>query len=211
MKKIVFTLFANGMIIGLLTSCMTAQTASWSNPEFAERKLGKTVVIAMADSTFGITQFESLLVNQLAASGVDAHSFHTLYPSADEMEDEQLTALVVSNKFDSILVTSVMSKDSQQQTIATGYTATPSMGYNGYGGYHGGYWGGYGMSYTLNPNMAQVSNSNTYEIETNLFDVQSEQPVWSGRNAVNDGELPMKNIERVVNSVFAELKAKNMF
>ena len=122
------------------------------------------------------------------------------------MKEDELTALVLSNKFDSIIVTSVLSEDDRQQMIATGYTATPNMG-----GYRGGYWGGYGMSYSLNPNMALVSNSTTFEIESNLFDVPSQKLVWSGRNEVFDGDSPMKNIKKVVKSVFGELKSQKMF
>lgn len=206
MKKIFFTLFAAGVVSLLLSSCMMfSKNDSWSNPEFEERKLGKTVVIAVGDSAYLINQFETLLVSELARYGVAAQSSHQLWPTVDEMEQDQITSLVQSNHFDSIIVTRVLSEDDRQQMISTGYTASPSMGYAG-----GGYWG-YGMSYSLSPNYALVSNSMTFELETNLFDVQSKKLVLSRRNEVYDGNSDVKNIQKVVKSVIKDLKRKKMF
>ncbi|VGO14229.1 hypothetical protein PDESU_02788 [Pontiella desulfatans] len=204
MKKMISVLFAGGIVSCLLASCMSARNASWSNPEFPERKLGKTIVMAIGESEYRVNQFEALLVRELATYGVAAQAMHQLCPTVGDMEREQISALVQSNRFDSIVVTHVLSEDDRQQLVATGYTSSPNMGYSGVG-----YWG-YGMSYSLNPEFATVSNTTTYDLETNLFDVPSKKLVWSGRKEVFDGDSDIKNIQKVVISVIRGFKSNKM-
>ncbi len=205
MKKMICTLLTSVFVSLLFSSCMLlSKNKSWSNPEFSERKLGKTAVIAVGDSAYRINQFETLLVSELAMYGIPAQSLHQLWPTVDKMEEAQIEALVQSNRFDSIIVTHVLSEDDRQQLVATGYTASPNMGYSS-----AGYWG-YGMSYSLSPSYSLVNNTTTFELETNLFDVQSKKLVWSGRNEIFDGDSDVKNIRKVVTSVIRGFKSKKM-
>lgn len=200
MKRAVL-MFLSGVIAScLFTSCISRRTQeSWTNPAFEERKLGKTLVMAIGESEFKITRFESYLVSQLQAYGVDVAAAHTVYPTIDDMEEEEIVALVVSNQYDSVIATRVLSEEDRQQMVAIGYRSSPDLGY----------WG-YGMSYSLNPQFASVSNMMEYELETNLYEVESRGLVWSGRKVVYDDKSDSTNIKKVVSRIVRELKKNKM-
>lgn len=204
MLKLIISLVAGSVSACLLTSCVSSKNASWVNPEFSGRKLGVTLVYASGESMYRVNQFESTLIYELGMKGVAAQSAHQLWPGLAEMDKEEITKLVDEGGFDSLIVTHVLSEADRQQLVATGYTASP----NGYG-YGGGYWG-YGMSYSLNPNFATVSNSTFYELETNVFDVKTSKLVWSGRNEIYDGNSDEKNISKVITQVVRGLSREKM-
>ena len=199
MKKPFTALVLGTLVACLLSSCMSSKRNTWSNPEFKNRKLGKTIVMAIGNSESLIYQYESMFVNGLATYGIKADSIHATYADIDEMERDEIAALLMKEQYDSILVTRVLTEDDRQQMVTTGYTASISDSY----------WG-YGVTYILNPNYGRISNSMEFELETNLFEVKSMKLVWSGRKLVYDDRSDLTNMKKIIRNVISELHANKM-
>ncbi len=196
MKKICMSIFA----VCLLSGCTTVKVESWTDPALKPRKIGKTMVLGVANSESVSRQYETLFVDQLAEVGVEAHSLHALLQSTDPVSEEVLTAVLKDNNYDSILVTHKLSETDRQQVVPTGYV--PS--------YYGNYYGYYSHAYSLNYNTAYVQSFMEFELETNLYDVKTKKLVWTGRCVVYDDRSDQTNMKGIVEGVIKDLKKNGL-
>ena len=200
MKKILSALLFGGLVSFLFTSCTSLTEESWTNPDFMERKLGKTMVAGIGDSKGLITQYEAMFVNGLTTYGISAHSMHAEFPQIDPNEKEEIVALLQTNQFDSILVTRLLSADDRQQQGVGTFVHT--LDDNSWGNV---------QVYVFTPNTSYVQNLMEYVLETNLYDVHSKQLIWAGRKSVFDDSSDLENMKKVIHNVMKELRSNKMF
>jgi len=181
----------------VFTACFTTvKVQSWIDPAFAERPIGKTIVLGVAESDSLSRQYEDLFVARLLELGVSASSLHANSKVTEKLDKEALEALLRANNVDSIIVTRVLSETERNQVVTTGYNATP---YNNY-------WGYYNYGYSLSYNSADIASFMEFELETNLYDVDSEKLVWSGRKVVYDDRSDMKNMQGIIKGVIKDFR-----
>jgi len=200
MKTVPFKFILASCILTLLCSCTTVKVQSWTNPEFEGRKIGKTIVLGVAESDSLSRQYEGLFVERLLQLGVEAGSLHANTQITDKIDKAALEALLTANKVDSIIVTRVLSETERNQVVATGYYAMP---YNNY-------WGYYDYGYSLSMNTADVASFMEYALETNLYDVKSKKLVWSGRKVVYDDRSDLSNMKGIIKGVIKDLRKQGM-
>ena len=186
----------------VLTSCQmrSAKQESWSNPEFKNHTLGKTMVLAISESEALCRQYEALFANELLAY-VPAGSLHASQDVVGKIEKEALEALLTKNQVKTLIVTHVIDGKNRDELVGIGYTASP---------YNSGYYGYYNYGYTLSANTATVSSYMEFFLETNIYDVESKQLVWSGRKSVFDDRSDMANMEIIIKAVVKDLRRQNM-
>ncbi|MDZ8119732.1 hypothetical protein [Pontiella agarivorans] len=203
MKRTAFTYALSAASILALSSCKmrTPRQESWQNPAFKEYKLGKTLVLATADSESRCMQYEALFVNQLLAY-VDAGSLHASEQVTGKIDKDNLERILKANAVETLIVTSVLDGTSRDELVAIGYEAHP---------YSNDYWGYYNYGYALSANFASVSSYMEYVLETNVYDVKTKKLVWSGRKSIFDDRSDPDNMKIIINAVVHELKRKNMF
>ncbi|MDF7799157.1 hypothetical protein P4C99_06755 [Pontiellaceae bacterium B1224] len=202
MKKCLLTLLSAAALATLLSSCQmtTPKQESWLNPKYTDYKLGKTSVLAMANSESRCLQYETIFVNALLPY-VPAGSLHANYGITGKMDKDQLASLLKENKISTLIVTSVLDGTQRQQVVPVGYT--PSL-------YSDSYWGYYDWGYSLTMNMGSVDSYMEYMIETNIYDVESGQLVWSGRKSIFDDRSDKKNMEVIVGNVIRDLQKRGI-
>lgn len=196
MKIIIFNRIFAVVAIGLLTACNTAKVQSWADPQFAGRPIGKTVVLGVAKSDSLCRQYEDMFVARLLELGVAASSMHANSKLTDKLDREALASLLKMNDVDSIIVTRVLSETERSQVISSGYYSTV----------YSSYWVYYDYGYSVSYNAADVSSFMEFELETNLYDVETEKLVWSGRNVVYDDRSDMKNMKDIIRGVVSGLR-----
>jgi hypothetical protein len=196
MKIIIFNRIFAVVAISLLTACNTAKVQSWADPQFAGRPIGKTIVLGVAESDSRCRQYEDLFVSRLLELGIAASSLHANSQLTDKLDREGLKSLLELNEVDSIIVTRVLSETERNQMVETGY----------YGTAYTTYWGYYDYGYTVSYNTADVTSFMEFELETNLYDVETEKLVWSGRNVVYDDRSDMKNMQVIIRGVVRDLR-----
>ena len=200
MKKIISATLTAGILIGLLTACNTLKVNSWTNPEFKGRPIGKTIVLGVSESDSLSRQYEGLFVGSLMDLGIDAASLHGSANVTGQIDKEALDALLKANHVDTIIVTRVLAETERNQVVATGYHADP---YNNYYGY-------YGYGYSLSYNTADVVSFMEFELETNLYDVNSGKLIWSGRKVVYDDRSDLTNMKGIIKGVVKGLRKQGM-
>ncbi|VGO20593.1 DUF4136 domain-containing protein [Pontiella sulfatireligans] len=183
-------------LAGLATSCVGIKVESWKNPEVGERPMGKTMVLAMAQSDSLCRQYESMFCMDLQKLGAEARSLHALVQDAGKLDEEQLVSLLRENGFDSILVTRLMSEDQQRGIGAS----------NSFPTYYASYWGYYSTVYVSSYGGNQGDIYQEYRLETNLYDVKTRSLIWSGRNVVYDDRSSESNMRGIISAAVYDLK-----
>ncbi|MDF7824978.1 hypothetical protein P4B35_13230 [Pontiellaceae bacterium B12227] len=200
-NRIMAPLFAAALAC-VLSSCQmrSGKQQSWSNPEFKNHTLGKTMVLAMADSETLCRQYEALFVNELLAY-VPAGSLHASQDAVGKIEKEALEALLKENQVKTLIMTHVIDGKNRDELVGIGYTASP---------YNNDYYGYYNFGYTLSANTATVSSYMEFFLETNIYDVESKKLVWSGRKSIFDDRSDLENMGIIIKAVTRDLHRNGM-
>ena len=186
----------------LLTSCYmrTPKQESWTNPEFKNRSIGKTLVMGNADSQTLCHQYEALFVQHLLPY-VSAGPYHESIDIDGKIEREQLEKLLQENDIQTVIVTTLLDGEQKTETIVTGYDATP---------HNNGYWGYYDWGYSLSANTATVNSYMEFMLETNIYDVKSKKLIWTGRKHIFDDRSDMDNMTLIIQNVIRDLENQGM-
>ena len=198
MKKTSIYLLVASLATCMLTSCTTVKVESWTNPEFKQRPIGKTVILAVTKDTADRHQYEDLFAQRLNEIGEVAATSYSLLPQDTKLSKSELKNALKSVPADSILLTHLA--DAKERTK---YVAPSS-----YGG--GGYYGHYGHSYSHMYSPGYTQNYTEFYLEMTLYDVATEKLVWSGKSVVTDYASSKKNMKLLVNSIIKDLTNQGM-
>lgn len=198
MNKINITPLFAAALACVLSSCQmrSAKQEAWSNPAFKGHTLGKTMVLAMAESDDLARQYEALFVNQLLPY-VPAGSLHASQDVVGKIEEDTLEALLKGNQVKTLIVTHVIDGKNRDKLVGTGYASSP---------YNDNYYGYYNYGYALSANTATVSSYMEFFLETNIYDVDSKQLVWSGRKSIFDDRSDLDNMKIIITAVTRDLR-----
>lgn len=155
----------------LVTACAKVKVVEvWKDDAYNER-MGKVLVIAMANQEYIRKQFENVLGNQLADRGVEVVRSYNVWPQRVKEIDRQM----VLDKVDELGVSNVLVSRSVQHEEITNYqdgglhfapTATYLDG-----------WYSYATGTTGSREIAY--DTDTLTVSTHLFALGNKKPVWS--------------------------------
>lgn len=164
----------------LMLACSPSQkiTSYWANKEAIPQEPYKTIYI------MAITQNESrqpLVENEMAdvliSRGHKVVMNHQVYPpsfsAVKQLTKEQLAETIKNAGCDAVLTFAVL--DTKTETTYNQGSAYYPMNY----GYYGSYYGYYSYYYPIVYSPGYYSTDKTYYIETNFFDVKTDQLLWS--------------------------------
>lgn len=179
----------------MLNSCATTQlTNKWVDASFQGKPVSDVLVIAVTVEESTRRSFEGKFVQQLENAGVNAVSCESAIPvsAGEKIEKELVLQAVRKCGSDAVLITHLVGVEKKQ-------IYHPPHYYGGFYGYYDRvhrnvYSPGYYTTHTL------------VKLETTLWDVKSEQPIWSGQseswNPTSDKEM----IDDVIALVIEDLK-----
>jgi len=196
------------MTVLLLAGCAASKiTASWVDPTFSRSQLRSILVLGISQQDLFRRTFEDEMVSQLKRYGLQAVPSYRSIPGKDLPGKQEMEQWVGSQKVDGVLVSRLV--DTHEETYVTpGYISTfgsPGPYWGGrhypYGGWYDYYAGGYDVIHYP----PQVSHYRIYTIETTLYLVSTDQPVWSARSEIT----PEDDLNRAMEEMVAQL-VKNM-
>ena len=189
MKKLQLILSILVVIIALSSCGGIKVTDSWKADDVGNIANEKILVIARTDDMVSRQRFEQEIAAQFVAAGIDAVESYKKFPGMKhnvkrtEEEIKQLVQIIKKEGFKGIVLTVVKDKSTELVTSETGgYTAGgyyPSY-YGGYYGGFGGYYGrvyspyGYGYGGTYVPSETRTYTSETYYLETVIYNLEFE-------------------------------------
>ena len=195
----------------LLASCANTKISqSWVEP--SNKKTYKDLlVIGIAESEQNRRAYESHFIEELRGRGIEAEASYKLIKSNEKIDRDTVTKAIEGLGMDGVIVTHLVAVD--EETI---YRPTTGYGYGGYGGmgYGGGYYGGmysyypHVNSYVHNP--GYYTTHETYTLETTLYDIKSEELVWSARSRTFSPESVQEVIVDLTKLLIKDLEEKDL-
>jgi len=161
------------MVMLLTVSCASTKTLNVWKDEEQRQKLGKTLVIAVAELDFMRNHFENVLALRLGDHGIDAIPSNKIIPQLGAKPDREVIAAKVRELgVEYVLVARTVNKDEYSQLIPEGVYLVPA-------GYYSGWNSFYSDSFSMASVPGTAYDADFFTMVTNIYDVRSEKLVWS--------------------------------
>lgn len=214
MKKLIrltTILLSSTVLLALLNSCAgpsTIVTATWEKPD-VQQQYDDILVASLVSTVSSRAAIEQNIVEALREKGVDASSSIDVIPPRfieDEDKKQQIVSTIRDNGADAILTVALIEKDTETRYVpgSGAYAPYPYYGYYGsFLGYYN-YWGPrfYDSGY--------YSEYKVYYMETNLYDAQTDDLVWSAQSETTDWGDVASFSDEFAEEIVDKLAAQNI-
>jgi hypothetical protein len=156
---------------------------AWKNPEAATKQYNNIIIAAMTNNVVVRQQVENDLQAQLQKQGITAAKSIELFPPTSSSKEgpdvNTIMERVRSNGYDGILAVAVVDEETETRYIPGNYTYAPITRFGWYGRFSGFY--NYWTPMMYDP--GYYTEDKIYFLEANLYDVQTENLVWSAQSS----------------------------
>ena len=203
------------MLVALLVAACSSTTmsGSWSDPAFT-KKAKKVYIIGISKDETRRRIFEDTFGRQLSSQGIKTFSSYRDLPSNQETDREAIIQRMTAEGCDSVLITKLI--DTRSETVTSpgrvsGYSSGPYYGGRRGGG---GYYNNWGSYYGRRTDVVYQPPTSTElviaTIESVLYDLETEEMIWSGQlETVIEGNFE-KMVQDFVNTVSKDLTEKGI-
>lgn len=219
MRKKTGRLLRQIALVALLAGCAglfphTQLTGTWKDEGYRER-LDKVLVIGLSEQETLRRIFESRFAEELKLAGVSAVPGYEILPGQQKLEKDEILQAIGGRDLNSIIVTKLLNQTREKRIITdVERTGVPPYyhPYYDYRGrpyyyperfYHDTWYRDYAFSYdTIRQYEVEIS---TVTLETNVYDVATEKPVWS---AISETKYEESRQEKVIDSYVRKVVEK---
>ena len=188
----------------LLWSCTSTKiTSVWMDSNKAGTAFNDILVIGIADEEHNRRLFEEQFVNQLKAAGIESEVSYTVLPQGTDINRETVTAAIEGKAIDAVIVTHLVGVE--EETVYR-----PSMDYRPAYGYYNGLYSYYPHVHTYVHQPGYYTTHEIVKLETNLYEVASEELVWSAQSQSFAPESAKEVIDELVSLVIKDLQEKGL-
>jgi hypothetical protein len=184
----------------LIISCAgTELTHKQVNEAYKGKPVSNIFVIGITGNEDSRRSFERKFVAQLKSVGVEAVSSEDAIPMPADLKLKKETILNAVNQFknDAVIITHLIDKE-EKEVFTRGDQA--------YTGYYGFYYSRF--SYANDPGYS--STSKRVRLETNLYDVKTEELIWSGQSKTWSKDSKYQILNDVIKVVIDELQKNKL-
>jgi len=193
------------VLFAVLSACTNTKLSEvWVDPDY-KSSFKHILVIGIAQSQQNRRAYESYVVADLQALGVEAIASYKLIKSDVTINRKSVKKAIEGQDIDGVIVTHLEGID--EETVYR-----PSMDYMPV--YSGGY---YGSLYSYYPHVnnyvtrpGYYTTHETYRLETNLYDVNSEELIWSAHSRSFAPESTDEVIVDLTKLIIDDLKEKKL-
>lgn len=181
----------------LLAGCATTRTVdTWKDPSFTGPAFKQVMVIGVSKSEANRRVFEDGFVRALQAAGSAGAASYAVMPESGAVPNERVAEAASKTRSDAVLVTRVL-RVARNVDVRPGYAAPGFYG-AGFRGWYGGTWA------AIPP---EVSQYDVLTIESTLWNMRTDKPVWSGTHEVTDPRSVGAATEELARNLVAKMKA----
>jgi hypothetical protein len=185
----------------LLISCATTKlTHVWTDEAYHGAPFSHVLVVGVSDEERVRRSFEDEFVKRLKEIGIEGVASAAAIPSDQKLEKKAIVSAVERFGVDAVLVTHLLGVDKKEtyHRESTHYRPSP---------YHyGGYYGYYGNVYSYAHSPGYYTTHVTVRLETNLYEAETEDLIWSGKSETLDPKSKPEMIDSVINVVVKNLQ-----
>ncbi len=159
----------------------TQFSATWTSPDYAQmQEVDEVLVVAVTKTEVRRRIFEDSLVSKLQAEGISAYPSNQFHESVDQMDEEEVEALIKERGIEAVIVTRVINIDRKDVVVPPSTTVS---GYPSYGSpYYNSWYGYYSHGYAVTHDPGYTYEELTVSLETNLYDSANGKLIWSGQS-----------------------------
>jgi hypothetical protein len=176
MRRLVYVMILPLLLAGCYPT--TKVTGSWKNPKQNEKQYHSVFIATITKNTIAKSTIEKDMGEALAKHGVAViKSVDELPPTfgRDSLSRQQIRSIVKQKGCDAILTVSFLKKETESRYVSGPYVPMRW-------GYYGSFWGYYNYWYPSAYSEAYVTQDAIYYFETNLYDADTEELVWSAQS-----------------------------
>jgi hypothetical protein len=189
------------VLCGLLAfACAgTRMAQTWVDESRRGKPVSDVLVIVIADKAERRQAFEQKFVRQLQAAGVEAVSSVEAIAMPRDLKLEKDVILNAVNQYgnDAVIISHLAGLDRKEVFTRTGPT-------------YGGYYGYYGYMFDTVRAPGFYSEVTDVRLETTLYDVQTENLLWSGQSESKDVRSITALIDEVIALVVSDLQKNRL-
>ena len=175
----------------------------WEDPAYAGGPMKRVFVIGVTREGTVRRVFEDAFCTQLRARAVECVQSYTLVPEDGLAPRDRYEKAVREARADSVFIGRVLRVEKRTEVVPTG----PVM-FGGAYGYYGSAWGGpLYMGYAAPPAVFQYDEA---FVESRLFSVTSDQPVWTAQSEIFAPSNPQKDSEDFARTMIEALAARKL-
>jgi hypothetical protein len=175
----------------------------WQDPAFAGGAFKRVFVIGVTREATVRRVFEDAFCAQLKARAVECVQSYTLVPEDGIASRSRYDAAVASARADGVFIARMLRVERRTEVIP----AAP-VGFGGAYGFYGSAWGGpLFMGYAAPPTVIQVDQA---FVESRLFSVQSDQPVWTAQSEIFAPANPQRDADDFSRTMIDALAARKL-
>ncbi len=188
----------------VITSCTNTKiTSTWMDSKKAGTSFNDILIIGIAEEEHNRRLFEETFTTQLNAAGVENAVSYRILPEGTEINRDSVNAAIKGKEIDAVIVTHMVSVE-EETVYRQNMDYRPTYGY---------YNGLYNYYPHVNSYVNQPGYYTTHDVvilETNLYEVKSEELVWSAQSRSFAPESAKEVIDDLVKLVIKDLQEKGL-
>jgi len=189
----------------LLISCANTKISqSWVEPG-NEKSYNGLLIIGIGESQQNRRAYESYFVEELNTQGIESVASYKIIRQNEDIDRNTVVKAIDGLNIDGVIVTHMVAVD-EETVYRSSMNYMPMYG----AGYYGSMYSYYPHvnSYVHQP--GYYTTHETYTLETNLYDVETEEMVWSARSRTFSPESVDEVIVDLTRLLIADLKDKGL-
>lgn len=193
------------LAVAALAGCAgpTRIVQQWQDPVFAGGPFKRVFVIGVTHEATVRRVFEDAFCVQLKARAVECVQSYTLVPEDGIASRERYDGAVRTARADGVFIARVLRVERRTEVIPSA-----PVGFGGAYGFYGAAWGGpLFMGYAAPPTVIQVDQA---FVESRLFSVKSDQPVWTAQSEIFAPSNPQRDADDFSRTMIDALAARKL-
>lgn len=189
------------ILAAVLTACTTTKpTKEWRDPSYSGGPFDNILIVGLSRQETVRRTFENTFVERLQEGNVKATASFALMPEEIRPSEESIKAVISDIKFDSVLVTHLVGVTEKEVYHPATYRMDTNRGFYDYYGHVG--------RYVYEP--GYYTRHTQVKLETNLYDTQTEQLVWSMQSESMNPNSEKGLIDAKIRTVIKALKSQRL-
>jgi hypothetical protein len=169
------------MLALMMAACAPSSkiTSTWKNEKQTDKKYKSVFVAVLTGNTIAKSVIETEFDEAFTAYHVSAAKSIDEFPpkyTTDSIPKAEIMQRVKQKGSESILTISILKKGTESRYVSGVYS--PGMRW----GYYNNFWGYYNYWYPFVYSPDYYVNEQVYYMETNLYDINTEELVWSAQS-----------------------------
>jgi hypothetical protein len=204
----ILSLFISGILIHSCTSSSTVITGTWNSDDI-EKDYSNIMVSALTNDMEFRSSLEEEIAESISDDDDNAVTSLNILPAGiveENTQKEEILNNVHDKGIDAILTVTLIDQDMETRYVPGNVPYAPYPAYT----YYGTYWTYYDYWYPRFQSPGYYTTERTYFIETNLYDAETEELVWSAQSRTYDPANLVGFTREFGNEIASELERQNI-